>query len=45
MLTIRAAQLFDDERFWPGQATVLTIRPAVLGSSRDSPGSRLTSCC
>jgi imidazolonepropionase-like amidohydrolase len=40
MLAIRAAHLFDGERFWPGPATVLTNGPTVLGiepGHRDLP--------
>ena len=40
MLAIRAAHLFDGERFWPGHATVLTNGPTVLGIEQGQP--RLT---
>ena len=37
MLAIRAAHLFDGERFWPGPATVLTNGPTVLGIEHGHP--------
>ena len=37
MLAIRAAHLFDGERFWPGPATVLTNGPTVLGIEQGHP--------
>ena len=37
MLAIRAAHLFDGERFWPGPATVLTNGPTVLGIEPGHP--------
>jgi imidazolonepropionase-like amidohydrolase len=37
MLAIRAAHLFDGERFWPGPATVLMNGPTVLGIEQGHP--------
>ena len=37
MLAIRAAHLFDGERFWPGPATVVTNGPTVLGIEQGHP--------
>lgn len=37
MLAIRAAHLFDGERFWPGPATVLMSGPTVLGVEEGHP--------
>ena len=37
MLAIRAAHLFDGERFWPGPATVLTNGATVLGIEQGHP--------
>lgn len=37
MLAIRAAYLFDGERFWPGPATVLTNGATVVGIEQGHP--------
>ena len=37
MLAIRAAHLFDGERFWPGPATVVSSGPTVLGIEQGYP--------
>ena len=37
MLAIRAAHLFDGERFWPGPATVLTNGATVVGIEQGHP--------